>query len=88
MARPGRLTLPFTVRLTPTQAEKLEDLAGQVGRSSVDVVRWLIVRARVEDLPAGWLASADAELALRGSSEGTKRTQKHHDPPAVTADGS
>jgi hypothetical protein len=56
-------------RLTPALEVKLKRLTALAGRSRSDVLRWLIARATVADLPAGWVQVAAEQRKLLAEVE-------------------
>jgi len=61
--------IQVTWRLRSAQADTRQSLAQATGRTPIEIVRWLIHKATLQDLPPGWLQAAEAEKALRGRSE-------------------
>jgi hypothetical protein len=62
-------TIFLAARVHPAVKKKLHTLAQAVHKSQGAILSALIIRARVEDLPASWRESADAERELMAEAE-------------------
>jgi hypothetical protein len=55
----------LSCRLSRRLAAKLTRFTDATGRSRSDVLRWLILQARLQDLPQGWVDAAAEERRLQ-----------------------
>jgi hypothetical protein len=51
-------------RISRRLEAKLNTFTDATGRSRSDVLRWLLLRARLQDLPKGWLETVAEERRL------------------------
>jgi predicted DNA-binding protein len=68
-------TCYLSCRLSPRLSAKLNTLTDATGRSRSDVLRWLILQARLQDLPKGWVETAAEERRLHVSATPHRRRQ-------------
>jgi Ribbon-helix-helix protein, copG family len=69
MAKRAPKTHPLNARVPSSIVEHLDTLAKAVGKSRSAVVRALLLRATVADLPASWHVSDTQERALLAEVE-------------------
>jgi predicted DNA-binding protein len=55
---------PLVIRITPGVREKLERLVRSAGKSRAAIIRALILRAGVADLPQAWTALSEDDKAF------------------------
>ena len=65
----------LSCRLSRRLNAKLNTLTDATGRSRSDVLRWLILHARLQDLPKGWVETAAEERRLRVSATQHRKRQ-------------
>jgi predicted DNA-binding protein len=73
-------TCYLSCRLSRRLNAKLNTLTDATGRSRSDVLRWLILQARLQDLPKGWVETAAEESRLHVSVQQHRRRQSR--PPS------
>jgi predicted DNA-binding protein len=69
MAKRVPKTHPLNVRLPSSAVENLDTLSKAVGKSRSAVVRALLLRATVADLPASWRVADARERAILAEVE-------------------
>jgi hypothetical protein len=69
MAKRAPKTHPLNARVPTSVVEHLDTLAETVGKSRSAVVRALLLRATVADLPASWRAADAQERAILAEVE-------------------
>jgi len=55
---------PLMIRVSPSVRQKLESLAQSAGQSRAAIIRALVLRANVADLPRAWTALCEDEKAF------------------------
>jgi hypothetical protein len=55
----------LSCRISRRLSAKLNTLTDATGRSRSDVLRWLILQARLQDFPQGWVETATVERRLQ-----------------------
>jgi hypothetical protein len=66
----------LSCRISRRLNAKLNTLTDATGRSRSDVLRWLILQARLQDLPKGWVETAAEERRLHVSATPHRRRQR------------
>lgn len=65
----------LSCRISRRLSAKLNTLTDATGRSRSDVLRWLILQVRLQDLPKGWVETAAEERCLHVSATQHRRRQ-------------
>lgn len=65
----------LSCRISRRLSAKLNTLTDATGRSRSDVLRWLILQVRLQDLPKGWVETAAEECCLHVSATQHRRRQ-------------